>query len=72
MQSLLARLHQTAGVLERGTEKETCFGTSETRIPPWTTGEGHNQQKKVAYRNAGSRIIPQYSETVAPVTRGQG
>ena len=46
MQSLLARLHQTAGVKERGTEKETCFGTSEARIPPQPTGEGHNQQKE--------------------------
>jgi len=58
MQSLQARLHQTAGVQERGTalrrsssyevlrKKETCLGTSEARIPPWTTGEGHNQQKE--------------------------
>ena len=46
MQSSLARLHQTVGVQERGTEKETCFRTSETRIPPWPTGKGHNQSKE--------------------------
>jgi len=49
-----------------------AFGTSETRIPPWPTGEGHCNQKKDAYRSAGSRIAPSYSETVAPVAGGWG
>ncbi len=39
---------------------------------PGQPGRGTTNKKKAVYQNAGSRIIPHYSETVAPVTRGQG
>jgi hypothetical protein len=70
--SFQARFQETAGVQERGTEKETRSGTSETHDLPRSTGEGHINKMKNAYQVIGSRIAPQYSETVAPVTRGEG
>ena len=51
-----ARCRRTAGVQERGTEKETRSGTSETHDLPWSTGVGQfNKKENCPMKSLGVR-----------------